>query len=78
MPMSEYLRGWNITEFQCCHAYKATALPSMVRLRMPSPMYPGFVPNPCCMTPTGTPTTRADLDLPLDFNDPVHGVFSSL
>ena len=46
------------------------------RLRMPSPMYPGFV-NSLLYDADYKFTTRADLKLPLNFNAPVHGVFSS-
>ena len=46
------------------------------RRRLPGPTYPGFVfAFPFCRD--FTPTTRADLKLPLDRNDPVHGVFAA-
>jgi hypothetical protein len=46
------------------------------RQRLPGPTYPGFIRAfPFCRD--FTPTTRADLKLPLDRNDPVHGVFAS-
>ena len=46
------------------------------RLRLPSPMYPGFVKG-VLYDADFKYTTRKDLKLPLDFSAPVHGVFSS-
>jgi len=46
------------------------------RLRMPSPMYPGFVHGLLYDSDYDEKITRKDLQLPLDFNDPVHGVYS--
>jgi len=46
------------------------------RMRLPGPTYPGFVRAfPFCRD--FTVTTRADLHLPLDRNDPIHGVFAA-
>ena len=45
-------------------------------LRMPSPMYPGFVHGFLYDTDFKL-TTREELKLPLDFSAPIHGVFSS-
>ena len=46
------------------------------RMRLPGPTYPGMVRAfPFCRD--FVPTTRADLHLPLDRNDPIHGVFAS-
>lgn len=46
------------------------------RLRLPSPTYPGFVPG-VLYDGDFQPATRAELHLPLDFDAPVQGVFSS-
>jgi hypothetical protein len=46
------------------------------RLRLPSPSYPGFVRG-VLFDSDLVPTTRKELDLPLDFDAPVHGVFSA-
>jgi hypothetical protein len=49
---------------------------NMKRMRLPGPTYPGFVRAfPFCRD--FTPTTRAELDLPLDRNDPVHGIMAA-
>lgn len=47
------------------------------RLRLPSPMYPGLVLNSLLYDTDFKQTSRAELNLPLDFNAPIHGVFSS-
>ncbi len=49
---------------------------SWKRLRLPSPSYPGFVRG-VLFDSDLSPTTRKDLGLPLDFDAPVHGVFSA-
>jgi hypothetical protein len=46
------------------------------RLRLPSLSYPGFVRG-LLFDADLKPTRRADLGLPLDFDAPVHGVFSA-
>jgi len=46
------------------------------RLRLPSPSYAGFVRG-VLFDSDLVPTTRKDLGLPLDFDAPVHGVFSA-
>ena len=46
------------------------------RLRLPSPSYPGMARN-VLYDADITKTTRADLKLPLDFDSPVSGAFSS-
>ena len=71
---NEYTRGWAIQKFDA--AKYREQVKKVSRLRLPSPMYPGFVPG-VLYDSDFIPTTRADLDLPLDFNAPVHGVFSS-
>ena len=71
---SEYLRGWDITSFD--PAAYAAELPNVTRLRLPSPTYPGFAKS-VLYDADWQPTTREDLNLPLDFDAPVHGVFSS-
>ncbi|WP_338877345.1 hypothetical protein WBJ53_33260 (plasmid) [Spirosoma sp. SC4-14] len=49
---------------------------SIKGVRLPGPTYPGFgVGFPYIVD--WKPTTRADLNLPLDWNDAVHGVFST-
>ena len=67
-------RGWAIKNFDATK-YREQVKHAQ-RLRLPSPTYPGFVPSVLYDSDFET-TTRADLDLPLDFNAPVHGVFSS-
>jgi len=62
------------------NAFDAEAYRKMIdsikRLRLPSMTYPGFVSG--VLYDNDYPlTTREDLGLPLDFSDPVHGVFSS-
>lgn len=49
---------------------------AMPFLRLPSISYPGFV-RAVLYDGDTQPTSREDLKLPLDFNAPVHGVFSS-
>ena len=49
---------------------------AMKRLRLPSLTYPGMVRN-VLYDADVTPTTRADLNLPLDFSAPFQGAFSS-
>ena len=72
--MDEYNRGWAIENFDAAK-YRAE-VKNVKRLRLPSPTYPGFVPGVLYDSDFEV-TTRADLDLPLDFNAPIHGVFSS-
>ncbi len=73
-PDDEYLRNWPRKGFSP-DTY-AAEVASLKRLRLPSVTYPGFV-NGVLYDGDCQPTTRADLDLPLDFSDPVQGVFSS-
>ncbi len=54
----------------------AASLNKVSNLRMPSPTYPGFVYS-ALYDADFKPVTREDLKLPLDFNAPVHGLFSS-
>jgi hypothetical protein len=71
----EYLRNWPAKDFNP-EAYRKEVA-GLKRLRLPSVTYPGFV-NGVLYDGDYQPATRADLiDLPLDFNAPVHGVFSS-
>jgi hypothetical protein len=51
-------------------------LATVKKLRLPSITYPGMTRN-VLYDADSVVTTRADLGLPLDFNDPGHGVFSS-
>jgi len=49
---------------------------NMKRMRLPGPTYPSFVRAfPFCRD--FVPTTRAELELPLDRNDPVHGILAA-
>ena len=70
----EGTREWILDGFDS-EAFK-TAVATRPRLRLPSLTYPGFVHGVLYDTDF-EPTTRADLDLPLDFSAPTHGVFSS-
>ena len=70
----ETLRGWLLTDFD--PANYREQVKHLPRLRLPSATYPGFVPN-VLYDGDYQPTTRAELNLPLDFNAPVQGVFSS-
>ena len=72
--VNEYNRGWVIQKFDPVDYHRA--VPEIKRLRLPSPMYPGFVPG-VLYDADFQPTRRTDLHLPLDFNAPVQGVFSS-
>jgi hypothetical protein len=72
--LDETTRGWAIENFDT--AKYREQVKKVPRLRLPSPTYPGFVPGVLYDSDFEV-TTRADLDLPLDFNAPVHGVFSS-
>jgi hypothetical protein len=67
-------RGWAIENFDA-EKYREQ-VKKLPRLRLPSPTYPDFVPGVLYDSDFEI-TSRADLDLPLDFNAPVHGVFSS-
>ena len=75
-PEDEYYRTWlpDTNTFDA-QAYRQSVA-SMKRLRLPSITYPGFVSGVLYNTDF-KPTTREDLGLPLDFSDPIHGVFSS-
>jgi hypothetical protein len=70
----EALREWIFDGF-APEKYKKE-VSSVKRLRMPSPMYPGFVHGLLYDTDFSL-TKREALPLPLDFNAPTHGVFSS-
>jgi hypothetical protein len=70
----EFLRAWPREDFD--PARYAQEVKTLQRLRLPSVTYPGFVRGVLYDRDT-IPTTRADLGLPLDFDDPVQGVFSS-
>ena len=70
----EYNRGWAIENLDATKYREQVK--KVQRLRLPSPTYPGFVPG-VLYDSDFTVTTRADLDLALDLNAPVHGVFSS-
>lgn len=72
--VDELTRGWAIENFDA--AKYREQVKKVLRLRLPSPTYPGFVPGVLYDSDFEV-TSRADLDLPLDFNAPVHGVFSS-
>lgn len=67
-------RAWIFKDFNPeRYRYEVAKLP---RLRMPSPMYPGFV-HSFLYDSDFKLTTRAETNVPLDFNAPSHGVFSS-
>ncbi len=70
----EFLRGWPRANFD--PALYTTQVGERKRLRLPSPSYPGFVRG-VLYDGDVVPTTRADLNLPLDFDSPGQGVFSS-
>lgn len=70
----EYHRTWPRADFPLENYAQTVA--SRPRLRLPSVTYPGFVRGILYDGDT-VPTTRADLNLPLDFNAPTQGVFSS-
>jgi len=70
----ESMREWIIEGFDP-EAFKKT-VGKVSRLRMPSPMYPGFVHGLLYDTDYDYTITRKDLNLPLDFNAPVHGIYS--
>jgi hypothetical protein len=70
----EYARGWSLRSFDAT-SYR-TRVADVKRLRLPSPMYPGFVPG-VLYDEDFRPTTRSDLGLPLDFTSISQGVFSS-
>ena len=69
----EGMRMWQLADFNP-ETYRAKVA-SLVRLRLPSVTYSGFAHGVLYDTDY-TPTKRAELNLPLDFNAPVHGVFS--
>lgn len=67
-------RAWIFERFSP-EKYKSEVA-SLKRLRMPSPMYPGFV-HSFLYDAEFKLTTREETNLPLDFSAPTHGVFSS-
>lgn len=73
-PADESTRSWAIQNFDA--ARYREQVKTITRLRLPSVTYPGFVPG-VLYDSDFQPTTREDLNLTLDFNAPVHGVFSS-
>lgn len=75
-PEDEYYRTWlpQTNAFDPETYRKEVA--SMKRLRLPSISYPGFVSGVLYNNDYKV-TSRGDIGLPLDFSDPVHGVFSS-
>lgn len=70
----EGTREWMLADFSP-ETYKSK-VSHVPRLRLPSVTYPGFVHGVLYDTDF-EPTSRADLDPPLDFSAPVHGIFSS-
>jgi hypothetical protein len=70
----ESMREWVLDDFNADQYRNQVA--DLKRLRLPSPTYPGFV-HGMLYDADFVPTTRADLKMPLDFDAPVHGVFSS-
>ncbi len=67
-------RSWIFDNFDPEKYRKEVA--NVKRLRMPSPMYPGFVHGFLYDTDFKL-TQRSDLKLPVNFSAPTHGVFSS-
>jgi hypothetical protein len=58
------------------NAFRADAAKKWNHTRLPGPTYPNFVRAfPYCKD--FVPTTRGEINLPLDRNDPVHGMFTS-
>ena len=67
-------RAWIFDDFNP-EKYKSQVA-NLKRLRMPSPMYPGFV-HGFLYDSDFKLTTRKETNVSLDFNSPTHGVFSS-
>ena len=67
---------WWRTRFVEPATYPEVLRQVMDSVRLPSPAYPAFTRSVVYDT-DWKPTTRADLKLPLIFDDPVHGVFSA-
>jgi hypothetical protein len=67
-------REWMLEGFDAA-AFRQN-VSKLPRLRLPDVTYPGFVRSALYDTDY-VPTTREDLNLPLDFSAPTHGVFSS-
>jgi hypothetical protein len=74
LPHNESTRFWQMQGFDA-EKYRAE-IPKMQRLRLASPTYPGFVRS-VLYCADWAPLERADLNLPLDFNAPVQGIFSA-
>lgn len=70
----EAMREWTIQDFDS--ASFRDKVNKIGRMRMPSPMYPGFVHGFLYDTDFDPLMSREKLNLPLDFNAPVHGVYS--
>ena len=70
----ESMREWILDGFDL-ESYRNT-VGKVQKLRMPSPMYPGFVHGLLYDTDYDFTTSRKDLNLALDFNAPVHGIYS--
>jgi len=70
----EMARGWVLRDFD--PGLYRRQVPGVKRLRLPSPTYPGFVKS-LLYDSDYVSTTRAELELPLDFSAPTQGVFSS-
>ena len=70
----DYYKQWVLDGFN--PATIIDQLPNKNRLRLPSVMYPGFVSG-FLYDCDYQSVSKADLNLPLQFESPVHGVFSS-
>lgn len=70
----EAMREWVLEGFDPEKYMSSVA--KVPKLRMPSPMYPGFVHGLLYDCDYDYTVTRKDLKLPLDFNAPEHGVYS--
>ncbi len=71
----EGMRMWSDYDTFDQEKFKNEEVSKLQRLRLPSPTYPGFV-HAVLYDTDYAPTTRADLNLPLDFVAPTHGVYS--
>jgi hypothetical protein len=70
----ETVRQWLMNDFD--PATYQSQMEATRNLRLPSPTYPGFV-HGVLYSADFDATPRQDLNFPLDFSAPVHGLFSS-
>ena len=74
MAAAKAARWWRAQFFDPAN-YPDAVRQLMAEVRLPSPANPMFTRG-VVFDSDWVPTTRTDLKLPLDFDDPVHGVFS--